>query len=208
MELRQLETFQAVMTTLNMTVAARHICLSPAAVSLQIRHLSGELGAELFTRVGHKLVPTLAAERLQRRLGPLVDALQAIHEDFPLETEHDTRLFVLATGLTTLIYQLRQPLSELCRKFPQNDIQVHIGTTESIVSDLELRRIDLGIVSLPVESPSVRLVPLFKEEMLVLMNTHTAGKYGKSISLKDLPSLPMILYPSGNNLRAPLQRCV
>jgi len=147
MELRQFETFQAVMTTLEHDGCGQANLSLPAAVSLQIRHLSGELGAELFTRVGHKLVPTLAAERLQRRLGPLVDALQAIHEDFPLETVHDTRLFVLATGLTTLIYQLRQPLSELCRKFPRNDIQVHIGTTESIVSDLELRRIDLGIVA-------------------------------------------------------------
>ena len=117
MELRQLETFREVMITLNMTVAAKRICVSPATVSLQIRQLSGELGADLFTRVGHRLVPTLAAERLQQRLGPLVDGLRALHEDFPLGSQHDTGRFVLATGLTILMYQLRRPLSELCRKF-------------------------------------------------------------------------------------------
>ena len=87
MELRQLETFRIVMNTLNMTAAAKRVFLSPAAVSLQIKHLSDELGTELFSRVGRKLVPTSAAKRLQQHLDPLMDVLQAIHEDFPPEIE-------------------------------------------------------------------------------------------------------------------------
>ena len=66
MELRQLETFRVVMATLSMTEAARRVYLSPAAVSLQMKRLSDELGADLFTRVGNKLVPTSAATRPQR----------------------------------------------------------------------------------------------------------------------------------------------
>jgi DNA-binding transcriptional LysR family regulator len=201
MELRQLETFRIVMATLSMTEAAKRVYLSPAAVSLQIKHLSDELGADLFTRVGHKLVPTSAAKRMHQHLGPFMEMLHTIREDFPSQSECDSRPFVLGTGPTTLIYQLRQSLSHLRKQFPRNDILVHVAPTQDILYELEWKQIDLGIVSLPVEARNVSLTPLFKEEMLVLMNARAAKKYGKSISLRDLVNIPMILYTRGSSTR-------
>jgi DNA-binding transcriptional LysR family regulator len=201
MELRQLETFRIVMATLSMTAAAKRVYLSPAAVSLQIKHLSDELGADLFTRVGHKLVPTSAARRMYQHLGPLMDMLHTIREDFPSDASCDSRPFVLGTGPTTLIYQLRQSLSHLRKQFPKNEILVHVAPTQDIIYELEWKQIDLGIVSLPVEAPTIRLTPLFKEEMLVLMNARAARIRGKSISLRDLVNIPMILYSRGSSTR-------
>jgi DNA-binding transcriptional LysR family regulator len=194
MELRQLETFRIVMATMSMTEAARRVHLSPAAVSLHIKHLSDELGADLFTRVGNKLVPTSAAKRMHQHLGTLMDMLHTIREDFPPEAECDSRPFVLGTGPTTLIYQLRGPLSHLRKQFPRNDILVHVAPTQDIVYELEWKQIDLGIVSLPVASHAVRLTPLFKEEMLVVMSARAASIHGKRINLRDLVHIPMILY--------------
>lgn len=201
MELRQLETFRIVMATMSMTEAARRVHLSPAAVSLHIKHLSDELGADLFTRVGNKLVPTSAAKRMHQHLGALMDMLHTIREDFPPEAECDSRPFVLGTGPTTLIYQLRGPLTHLRKRFPRNEILVHVAPTQDIIYELEWKQIDLGIVSLPVDAPTVRLTPLFKEEMLVLMNARAAPKHGKSISVRDLANIPMILYSRGSSTR-------
>lgn len=202
MELRQLETFRIVMATLSMTEAARRVHLSPAAVSLQIKHLSEELGADLFTRVGNKLVPTSAAKRMHQHLGSLMDMLHTIREDFPPDAECDSRPFVLGTGPTTLIYQLRQSLRHLRKQFPRNNILVHVGPTQDIIYELEWKQIDLGIVSLPVESTAVHLTPLFKEEMmLVLMNARHPKIRGRTVSLKDLANIPMILYSRGSSTR-------
>jgi DNA-binding transcriptional LysR family regulator len=201
MELRQLQTFRIVMATHSMTEAARRVYLSPAAVSLQIKHLSEELGADLFTRVGNKLLPTSAAQRMHQHLGALMDMLHTIREDFPPEAECDSRPFVLGTGPTTLIYQLRQSLRHLRKQFPRNHILVHVGTTQDIIYELEWKQIDLGIVSLPVESSAVRITPLFKEEMLVLTNARDSKIRGRTISLKDLANIPMILYSRGSSTR-------
>jgi len=189
------------MATLSMTEAAKRVYLSPAAVSLQMKRLSDELGADLFTRVGNKLVPTAAAARMHQHLGALMDMVHTIREDFPVDSECDSRPFVLGTGPTTLIYQLRGPLSHLRNQFPRNEILVHVAPTQDIIYELEWKRIDLGIVSLPVEAPTVRLTPLFKEEMLVLMNARAAPKHGKTINLKDLAGIPMILYSRGSSTR-------
>ena len=201
MELRQLETFRIVMATLSMTEAARRVHLSPAAVSLHIKHLSEELGADLFTRVGNKLVPTSAAKRMHQHLGALMDMLHTIREDFPREAECDSRPFVLGTGPTTLIYQLRQSLRHLRKQFPRNNILVHVEPTQDIIYELEWKQIDLGIVSLPVESSAVRLTPLFREEMLVLMNARDLKMRGRTISLKELANIPMILYSRESSTR-------
>ena len=201
MELRHLETFRIVMATQSMTEAAKRVYLSPAAVSLQIKHLSDELGADLFTRVGNKLVPTAAAKRMHQHLGGLMDILHTIREDFPPGAEFDVRPFVLGTGPTTLIYQLRRPLSHLRKQFPRNEIRVHVAPTQDIIYELEWKQIDLGIVSLPVDAPRLQLTPLFKEEMLVFMHARTATKYGKSITMKDLATIPMILYPAESSTR-------
>jgi DNA-binding transcriptional LysR family regulator len=201
MELRQLETFRIVMATMSMTEAAKRVYLSPAAVSLQMKRLSDELGADLFSRVGNKLVPTSAATRMHQHLGVLLDMLHTIREDFPLDAKYDSRPFVLGTGPTTLIYQLREPLRQLRKQFPRNEILVHVAPTQDIIYELEWKQIDLGIVSLPVDAPNVCLAPLFKEEMLVLMNARTAPKQRRSISLRELVSIPMILYSRGSSTR-------
>jgi DNA-binding transcriptional LysR family regulator len=62
-------------------------------------------------------------------------------------------------------------------------------------------QVDLGIVSLPLEAPSIQLTPLFTEEMLFVTQTGTAKSYGGKISLKELPNIPMILYSRGTTER-------
>jgi DNA-binding transcriptional LysR family regulator len=140
---------------------------------------------------------------MHQHLGPLMDMLHTIREDFPPEAECDSRPFVLGTGPTTLIYQLRRPLSHLRKQFPRNKIVVHVAPTHDIIYiyGLEWKQIDLGIVSLPVEGPTIRLTPLFKEEMLVLMNARDPTIRERNVSLKDLANIPMILYSRGSSTR-------
>lgn len=58
MNLRQLEVFQAVMQTGNMSAAARLVCITPSAVSKTVAHTELQLGYKLFTRSKGALAPT------------------------------------------------------------------------------------------------------------------------------------------------------
>src|SRR6185436_2775970 len=72
MNLRQLEVFQAVMQTGNMSAAARLVSITPSAVSKTIAHTEVQLGYKLFTRTKGALAPTPEAM-------VLYDASAAIH---------------------------------------------------------------------------------------------------------------------------------
>ncbi|WCM89140.1 LysR family transcriptional regulator [Acidovorax sp. NCPPB 3576] len=64
MNLRQLEVFQAVMQTGNMSAAARLINITPSAVSKTIAHAELQLGYALFSRARGALLPTPEAQAL------------------------------------------------------------------------------------------------------------------------------------------------
>ena len=67
MNLRQLEVFQAVMQTGNMSAAARLICITPSAVSKTISHTELQLGYKLFTRGKGTLAPRTGNEATRQR---------------------------------------------------------------------------------------------------------------------------------------------
>src|SRR5436853_6967133 len=109
MDVHQLELFLAVMDSPSMTRAAEKVHLSPGAVSLQLHNLAEELHTELFVRRGKHLIPTPAASRLAERARELVRLMGHIPQEFQNDITKDTRPFHFATGVTTLINQLRRP---------------------------------------------------------------------------------------------------
>ena len=72
-----------------MARAAEHLGLSPPAVALQVRELEHELDAVLFDRGGGGVTLTAAGERFHALAGPLLDAMDALLEDFVDRVEDD-----------------------------------------------------------------------------------------------------------------------
>ncbi|HVG47631.1 MAG TPA: LysR family transcriptional regulator [Rubellimicrobium sp.] len=71
----ELRAFAAVLRHGNFTRAARHLDLSPSAVSQTVRALEERLGTRLLHRTTRSVAPTEAGSRLAERLLPLLDDL-------------------------------------------------------------------------------------------------------------------------------------
>ncbi|QDH21936.1 LysR family transcriptional regulator [Saccharibacillus brassicae] len=85
MELRQLNTFRTVASTLNFTRAAEALNYVPSNVTMQIKALEQELGVPLFDRLGKQLVLTTAGKRFlihaRDVLDKLAEARSDLHDD-------------------------------------------------------------------------------------------------------------------------------
>ncbi|MEK5059140.1 LysR family transcriptional regulator [Paenibacillus sp. FSL H7-0326] len=85
MELRQLNTFRTVASTLNFSRAAEVLNYVPSNVTMQIKALEEELGVRLFDRLGKQLVLTSAGKRflthVQSILDQLDEARSAVYEN-------------------------------------------------------------------------------------------------------------------------------
>ncbi|UOQ87498.1 LysR family transcriptional regulator [Gracilibacillus salinarum] len=85
MELRQLNTFNTVATTLNFSRAAEALNYVPSNVTMQIKALEEELDVRLFDRLGKQLVLTTAGKRflthVQDILNKLDEARSVVHDN-------------------------------------------------------------------------------------------------------------------------------
>ena len=202
MDLRQLQMFEAVLSTLNLTKAAEQMFITPSAVSLQLKHLSEELGIDLFVRCGQHLVATPAAICLSGYTRHLFEVMDEIRREFRTDAMPDSRPFVLATGLTTLMYRMGGPIRGLKRKYPHNEIRIVTGATEYVISGLRSLQFDLGIVSLPVSPDGIRVTPLYAEEMVLVVNPNHCHIRRSAVTPEELTRLRFILYPQGSNIRS------
>ena len=64
MEIRNLVTFARIAEVQNFSKTAEQLGYSQSAVTMQIKQLEGELGAQLFERIGKQVKLTQAGERL------------------------------------------------------------------------------------------------------------------------------------------------
>jgi DNA-binding transcriptional LysR family regulator len=208
MDARQLELFLAVLDSPTMTKAAERLHLSPAAVSLQLHSLADELKTDLFVRSGRKLMPTPAAARLREHATRVLSQMQAIRDEFAGSSQGVAGPFHLATGATTLIYRLRNPLRLLRQEFPKLNLHVTVLPTEEIVAGLLDRQFDLGLISLPFSHPHLEFIPLFEEELLLLRPSSTRAhgwNIGK-IRPQEFANAPFLLFPKQSNMRTIIDR--
>ncbi|MEC0240028.1 LysR family transcriptional regulator [Paenibacillus dokdonensis] len=85
MELRQLNTFRTVASTLNFSRAAEALNYVPSNVTMQMKALEEELGVRLFDRLGKQLVLTTEGKRflthIQDVLNKLDEARSVVHDN-------------------------------------------------------------------------------------------------------------------------------
>ncbi len=207
MEIRQLELFLAVLECSSVTRAAQRVYLSPGAISMQLQRLAEELGTELFVRSHHRFMPTPAALRLAEHARAVLERVRRIEQEFEDDPALDGRPFRFATGTTTLIHHLGKPLRLLRAKYPKAEIQVTVSVTEQMVAGLLDRRFDLALISQPYPEAGLTVLPLFREELLVLRPSarQVPGNSAASIKPSELVGVPFVLYPQSSNMRTVIE---
>lgn len=208
MDLRQIEVFLAVLENSTVTQTAQRLNVTPGAVSLQLQSLAHELRTDLFVREGRRIVPTPQAHRFAEHARQVMKKIREIEQDFADSAAADQRPFHFACGATTLIYRLGGPLRTLRRRFPHADVHVTVAATERIAEGLLNHRFDLGLVSLPLTQPALKIIPLYDEELLIIRPAHE-GRGDGSVStapVEELARARFLLFPKESNMRVMIDR--
>lgn len=170
LEIRHLALLAAVDELGSLNAAARRLHLSPSALSQQLRELEVRLGGPLFTRQWRSLVLNAAGRRL-------TDSAHAILDEL-VRTEAETRALLSgARGtirLTTVCQQSYQWLPKLLRafgrKWPDIEVTIVAEAAERPNDWLCKGRLDVALVAGDSKpDPRVRVVPLFRDELVALV---------------------------------------
>ena len=194
--LQQLRGFCHAARLKSISKAAQKMALSQPSVSLQIKALEQELGAQLFTRRGPRIELTHDGHRLLDLARPLVEAIDRLDENFASlreSVEHGT--VNIAAGGSTIQYLLPPFVEKYTREYPNVDVRLHNVTGKAGL--VLLREGDADFAVGPMfETPSdIQFHPLVTyEPMLISRRDHPLAQQSR-VTLKDIAKYPLILPP-------------
>jgi len=166
MDLRALETFQAVVAAGGIGRAATRLHRAQSSITSRIHQLETSLGVELFHREGQRLRLTAPGEELvdyARRLLELAEqARTAVRSG---ETGGRLRLGSMESVAAS---RLPYPLAEFHRCHPQIWVNLHTASSRGLVADVQAGALDAAIVGEEVDRERFRSVPLYVEELVLV----------------------------------------
>jgi LysR family hydrogen peroxide-inducible transcriptional activator len=191
MELFQLRYFLKVVELGNFTRAAEASSVSQPALSQAIQKLEDELGQPVFERLGRRVELTDAGRMLLPRA---TQAVQLVDEARASITDDGESGQIRVSAIPTIApYLLPSVLGEFASQFPQVQFEVQEEVTDQVVKRLRHGETDAALLALPFDSTHLEVVPLFEEELqLVLPAGHELADR-KRITLQTLREYPFIL---------------
>ena len=208
MDLRQLEMFQAIVEAGSFTNAGKRLHVSQSAISRQITLLEKELGVQVLMRSNKRVFLTDAGKTLLKHCHRIFrDVEEALLEVSQNETISEGSLRV-GGGMSVCTYLLPHILKEYHARHPNIRLTVTTGTSEPTMEKIRNNEIDIGVLTLPVESHDLEVESIIEEEMVVVMSPSHPLSTRKELSVKDLGGTPLILFERGSNTRKIIERFI
>ncbi len=201
MDFDQLITFLEVARQGSFSRAGEKVFRSQSAVSAQIRQLEQEYGDRLLDRSGKTVKLTPAGQIFYEyalRLKSLRDeSLVAVadHGQTPRGT------LMVGANEATCLYVLPEVFAEYCHRYPDVQISIYRNFTYKIVEKLENGSLDVGILSLPVQSPSLKIQPIFRDRLMLMVSPQNPLAKLKSAPVSELVKYPLLLPKTGHTRR-------
>ncbi len=198
MDLDNLKTFIEVAKLGSFSRAAEKVLRSQPAVSAQIRQLEQEYGQRLFDRSAKSVRLTSAGEVVLDYARQLL-ALQAKAQR-EVSEQDGIRSGTLSIGANegTFLYVLPRALAKYHKQFPKVKISVYRSFTHKVAEKVEEGVLDLGILTMPVKSPSLEVIPVFRDRILLMVGSGSPLFRKRSATLEELAAQPVILPKTGS----------
>lgn len=202
MEIRQLKAFLIIAETGTFTAAAARVHVTQAAISMQIRQLEKEVGAQLFVRTPRRVILTEAGEKLLTRAYAMMrDHDAALEEIAELTGAERGRLRIGSASARVSSDQLPRILRELRKSHSGAELLVVSGTSEELVQKILAGELDAAFVSLPVEARGIQTRLLIEDYLVAVASPRHKLAKQKVVSAYALAGEKLILGERGGNTR-------
>ena len=96
------------------------------------------------------------------------------------------------------MYVLPRVFGDYHRKFPRVKISVYRSFTHKVSEKVEEGAIDLGVVTMPVKSPSLAATPVFRDRILLMVGPRSPLFEQRSVTLEEFAQQPLIIPKTGS----------
>ncbi|HEY2121181.1 MAG TPA: LysR family transcriptional regulator [Candidatus Acidoferrum sp.] len=197
MDFDQLTTFVQVAKLKSFSKAGQKVFRSQSAVSAQIRQLEQAYKAKLLDRSAKSVELTPSGEVLfefaERLLRLRDESMQVVADRGNLVQGP----VAFGANEATCLYLLPDIFSEFQRRYPLVNISIYRNFSHKILQRLEEGSLDLGIVTLPVKSPNLKMHVINRDRLRFMVSTKNPLSQKTHLTLEEVASAPLIFPKTG-----------
>jgi LysR family transcriptional regulator, regulator for metE and metH len=168
LELKHLRMVCALAENSTMTRAAEKLYISQSALSQQLKDIETKLGIDLFFRTRKRMIITEAGKQLQRTAIEVIEAIDLAERTISRKMKGEKGELKVGTQCIFCYKWLPQVLQQFHAKFP--NIEIEVGNSSDLLEELESKRYDLIISGAISPDETLTSVPLFKDQLVCIMN--------------------------------------
>lgn len=194
-ELRHLKTLIALREHGSLVAAASDLCLTPSALSHQLKELDQYFGLEVVYRRTRPVSFSNVGLRLLKLADDILPQVQIAQSDISRISHGQTGRIIFSSECHSCFDWLMPLLNQYRIQYPDVDLDFASGFEANPHELLQSGEFDLLITADPIALKGVEYFPIFEyESRLVLSTTHPFVRAEK-ISVQELAEETLITYP-------------
>lgn len=190
---------ESVRLNFNLTEVGKSLFTTQSGISKSLRELEDELGVEIFTRSGKRLVGlTYAGEALMNIIGQILLQRNNLYRVATQFASQKKGKLVIGTTHTQARYTIGNVIQNFMHDFPDVRLILYQGNPREISDLLVSGEVDIGIATEYLDQvPEIVAFPWYEwQHGIVVPEGHALTKRD-SLTLGDLAAFPLITYHSG-----------
>lgn len=193
MDFDQLETFLEVARHTSFSRAAEKRFRTQPAISAQIRALEEEVGARLFDRSGGRVALTAAGKVFQRYADEALESRRAALAALGEMERIPRGEIVVGANEATCLHILPEVFAEFKKQYASVAVSIHRSERARIMEAIIENSVDFGVVSLPVADNRLTVVPIHRDELVVIAPPRHPLARLKAAAIADVVKYPLLL---------------
>jgi molybdate transport repressor ModE-like protein len=201
MDLLLIRSFLEVAECGSISAAARRLMVTQPALSRRLQQLEQELEAPLLERSRKGVSLTEQGRFLAREGRALVERWERLKDGLGALTKLETGLVRVGGGATAVSFLLPPAIAQFQRSHPGVLLQVKEAGSRDVERDVIEERLELGIVTLPVQSRELEVSPLRTDRIvLVAASDHALAKRAR-VPVSALEGQDLVGFESPSAIR-------
>ena len=193
MDFDQLETFLEVAKLSSFSRAAERRFRTQPAISAQIRALEEEVGAKLLDRSGGKVAITAAGKVFQKYAEETLEQRRVVLIALVEMHRIPRGEIVVAANEGTCLHILPEVFAEFKRQYPSVAVSVKRSEHSKILEAIIENSCDFGVVSMPVPDKRLTVVPIHRDELVVITPVDHVLAGRKQATVAEVLEYPLLL---------------
>jgi len=193
MDFDQLETFLEVARLSSFSRAAERRFRTQPAISSQIRALEEEVGARLLDRSGGKVAITAAGKVFQKFAEETLEQRRVMLINLAEMERVPRGEIVVAANEGTCLHILPEVFAEFKRQYPSVGVNVKRLEHNKILEAIIDNSCDFGVVSMPVPDKRLTVVPIHRDELVVITPPLHPLALHSEVTLAAIAEYPLLL---------------